>query len=74
MGWKIGGVLSALLAVLAALITLTTADEYKTGIEWVIALIRPSGGSVLLARREGRRQEEGEARRRATGIYDRSGT
>lgn len=39
MGWKIGGVLSALLAVLAALITLTTADEYKTGIEWVIALI-----------------------------------
>lgn len=39
MVWKIGGVLSAILAVLAALITLTTADEYKTGIEWVIALI-----------------------------------
>lgn len=39
MGWKIGGVLSAILAVLAALITLTTAAEYKTGIEWVITLI-----------------------------------
>lgn len=39
MVWKIGGVLSAILAVLAALITLTTAAEYKTGIEWVIALI-----------------------------------
>ena len=39
MVWKIGGVLSAILAVLAALITLTTAAEYKTGIEWVITLI-----------------------------------
>ncbi len=39
MGWKIGGVLSAILAGLAALITLTTAAEYKTGIEWVITLI-----------------------------------
>ena len=39
MGWKIGGVLSAILAGLATLITLTTAAEYKTGIEWVITLI-----------------------------------
>lgn len=39
MVWKIGGVLSAILAVLAALITLTTAAEYKTGIEWVITPI-----------------------------------
>lgn len=39
MGWKIGGAISAILAVVAALVTLTTAPEYKTGIEWVIAVI-----------------------------------
>lgn len=39
MGWKIGGAISAILAVVAALVTLTTASEYKTGIEWVIAVI-----------------------------------
>lgn len=39
MGWKIGGAISAILAVVAALVTLTTVPEYKTGIEWVIAVI-----------------------------------
>ena len=39
MGWKIGGAISAILAVVAALVTLTTASEYKTGIEWVITVI-----------------------------------
>ena len=39
MGWKIGGAISAIRAVVAALVTLTTASEYKTGIEWVIAVI-----------------------------------
>lgn len=39
MGWKIGGVVAALLAALAVLITLTTAQEYRAGIEWAIALI-----------------------------------
>lgn len=39
MGWKIGGVLSLILAGLAAIITATTAPEYRTGIEWVIVLI-----------------------------------
>lgn len=39
MGWKTGGVLSSLLAVVAVLVVATTAPEYKTGIEWVIALI-----------------------------------
>ncbi len=39
MGWKIGGAVSFVLAGLAAIITVTTAPEYRVGIEWVIVLI-----------------------------------
>lgn len=39
MGWKIGGALSLVLAGLATIITVTTAPEYRAGIEWVIVLI-----------------------------------
>ena len=39
MGWKIGSVLSLILAGLAAIITVTTVPEYRAGIEWVIVLI-----------------------------------
>lgn len=39
MGWKIGGAVSIVLAGLAAIITVTTAPEYRAGIEWVIVLI-----------------------------------
>lgn len=39
MGWKIGGVLTLILAGVAALVSATTPAEYKTGIEWGIAAI-----------------------------------
>ena len=39
MGWKIGGVLTLVLAGVAALVSATTPAEYKTGIEWGIAAI-----------------------------------
>ena len=39
MGWKIGGVLTLVLAGVAALVSATTPAEYKTGIEWGIAAV-----------------------------------
>lgn len=39
MGWKIGGVISSILAALALIITVTTKAEYRAGIEWVIVLV-----------------------------------
>lgn len=39
MVWKIFGALSLVLAAVAALVSATTAPEYKTGAEWVIALL-----------------------------------
>lgn len=65
MGWKIGGVLSVILAGLAALITLTTAAEYKTGAEWAVVAVFAAlailcfwrGGKVS-ARKKAARQNE----------------
>ena len=39
MVWKIFSALSLVLAAVAALVSATTAPEYKTGAEWVIALL-----------------------------------
>lgn len=39
MVWKIFGAFSLVLAAVAALVSVTTSPEYKTGIEWVIALL-----------------------------------
>ena len=39
MGWKIGGVLTLVLAGVAALVSATTPAEYKTGNEWGIEKI-----------------------------------
>lgn len=39
MGWKVGGVLFALLAAIVVGIIATTSAEYLSGIEWAIALI-----------------------------------
>ena len=39
MVWKIFSALSLVLAAVAALVSTTTAPEYKTGAEWVIALL-----------------------------------
>ena len=39
MGWKVGGVLFALLTAIVVGIIVTTPAEYLAGIEWAIALI-----------------------------------
>lgn len=68
MGWKIGGALLLVPAVVAALVAATISPEYKTGIEWVIAAIFAVlavlcfwRGGKASARKKAERQKANEA-------------
>ncbi len=66
MGWKIGGVLTLVLAGVAALVSATTPAEYKTGIEW--GSRRSSLSWRFCASGVVRRQAQGRRQNKKTGM------